>query len=898
MRNARLLNLAMFAASLAPCGAVLGAGVKADTGTRLLPRRRAGLEARVEVRDGVPTLLVNGEPTPPFLLFHTAGGGAQPMRCAATPQWQRFSYTFAAPCDDDAVGLHINCVTPEGDWHVDDACFSEGTLERPASGNLLHGGDFEGDELPDSWRYFLNDSTGASAEYSLDTSAPHGGRNCLRVRIAKRGTVSYHIHIYQLVTIEAGKTYTFSVWLRASDEREVRIKAVHQAPPWTVYGGQSTGSDMLLRLGAERGLHIGTPPIGMPWPRDGNAPDYSMPDHQVDHILTVNPDALIVPRIRIDPPDWWKQVNPGNRQVYDKGEYPMASPASKLWRRDASHALRLFLRHLEAKYGNHMLGYHVGAQSANEWFYDHTWEKIMPCFEEPFRAAFAEWARAKYGTLAALRAAWGQPALTFDTIRTPTLEERTAGELGVFRDPRTQRFEIDFAEFMQVCLCEYLEECARIVKEETGGRKLSVFFYGYLFDVAGFAYGGAVSGHLRLRRALDCPHVDIFCSPISYFDRQSGGCGPFMAPVDSVQLHGKLWLNEDDTRTHLASSAAGFGRTQDLFQTIGVYRRNFGHQLERRCATWWMDFGTGWMADAQIFDNFAKTREIWQQSQPQGSYSPQVAVVVDEDSFLYLRNSREITSHCVNRMRRMFNTMGCPVGLYLMSDLCEGRLPASVRFYVFLNAFRVTAAQRQQLRQQIAKDGRVALWLYAPGYVGDTTAGTANIAELIGFEVRLASAAETSCVRLIGERPALFGSLPPEHEFGVDFRPEPLFAAVPEQDRVSAYGTYAGTDEIAFAGRRFTDWTSVFCGGLQISTEVLRELARSAGAHITCETNDIISASPGFVSIHATGVGKKVLRFERAVVLRDLYSGEILQPAALTHSFQLRKGETRLFAVQ
>jgi len=604
-----------------------------------------------------------------------------------------------------------------------------------------------------------------------------------------------------------------------------------------------------------------------------------------------------VPRINIDAPAWWKKANPGNQQLYDKGPYPMASPASTLWRRDASHALRLFLRHLEAKYGRHMLGYHIGAQSAGEWFYDHTWEKIMPCFEEPFRRAFAKWARLRYGALAKLRAAWQQPDVTFEPNRVPTLEERTTGKQGVFRDPLTQRFEIDFAEYMQICLCEYLEECARIVKEETKGRKLSVFFYGYLFDVAGFAYGGAVSGHLRLRRALDCPHVDIFCSPISYFDRQSGGCGPFMAPVDSIQLHGKLWLNEDDTRTHLAPQSAGFGRTQNLFETTGVYRRNFGHQFERRCATWWMDFGTGWMADAKIFDNFGKTQEIWKQSQAAKPYAPQVAVVVDEDSFLYLRNSHEITRQSVNYMRRRFNTMGCPVGLYLMSDLCEGRLPASIRFFAFLNAFRVTTEQRQQIRRQIARDGRVALWLYAPGYVDDRTADAANVSDLIGFQVRQASSADSSRIGLVPQRPAPLQGLPLEHGFGVASRLEPLFAAAPDQEGVSVYGTYAGTGEAAVAAKRFADWTSVFCGGLHVSPEVLRELARSAGAHIYCETNDVISACPGFVSIHATSTEEKALSFEQPVVLRDLFNGETFRPAARQHSFQLRKGETRAFGV-
>ena len=37
-----------------------------------------------------------------------------------------------------------------------------------------------------------------------------------------------------------------------------------------------------------------------------------------------------------------------------------------------------------------------------------------------------------------------------------------------------------------------------------------------------------------------------------------------MAPVESVQQHGKLWLVEDDTRTHLSPPDSGYGRLDRL----------------------------------------------------------------------------------------------------------------------------------------------------------------------------------------------------------------------------------------------------------------------------------------------------------------------------------------------
>jgi hypothetical protein len=844
------------------------------------------LEARVATVDGIPTLLVNGKPMPPLIFLHTAGNGAVPMPCKVTPRWQEFSFTFTAPVDDDNVAIHIRNITPVGTWFVDDARLVEGTIAQPKFENLLAGGDLEGEALPKSWVYFLNNSAGADAQFSLDRTNPHGGQSCLRVDVKHVGQAIYEIHtFYPGLRIQKGHQYTFAVWLRSTEDRVIEIQAIHQAPPWTVYGGETGASDRLLRLGAERGLHLGTPPTDLPWPKDGQPPDYTGLDAQMDHILAVDPDALILPRMHNDAPAWWKERHPDQKMLYDDGPHPMVSPASKIWRRDASEALRLYVRHLEEKYGDHILGYHVGCQSAGEWFYDWTWQPPMPCFEEPFRAAFAEWAAKKYGAVDALRAAWRQPDVTFETVRVPTLAERLDGKLGAFRDPASQRFLIDFAEYAQVCLVEYLEECARIVKDETKGRKLAVFFYGYLYDVAGFAYGGQVSGHLRMRRALDCPDVDIFCSPISYFDRGSGGVGPFMSAADSVQLHGKLWLNEDDARTHLAPPDADFGRTDDMRETLGVYRRNFGHLFERRCASWWMDFGTGWMADPTIFDNFARLRDIYRDAPKGRPYRPQVAVITDEDSFFYLRHSNEITVQSVSYMRRMFDTCGCPVGLYLMSDLCEGRVPDSVRLAVFLNCYRVTEAQREQIRRALARGGKTALWLYAPGFIKED-ASADNVSDLLGFKVRQLESAVTAMVE------STAGQV-----FGVDAKPKPLFAVAPGQAGVTVLGNYRGTGHIAMATKKVGGWTSVFCGGLQVSPEVLRQVARGAGAHVWCDTNDVISACPGFVSLHATEGGEKELVLPAAATLRDLITGEVLKPAAVRHHFAMQKGDTRLFAI-
>jgi beta-galactosidase len=859
------------------------------------------LEARVVTQNGVPTLLVDGKPIPPMMIQHLGGNPASVMSCPVTPAWQRFHYTFVAPCDDDNVGAQIRNIKPVGDWFVDDVRVTEGTLEQPQSDNLLKGGDFEGEELPKAWAYFVNSSHGAAVEWALTGDNPHQGSKCLRVHITSPGAIDYEIHLYQRYAIQKGRTYTFSLWLRSEQPRAVELQSVHQGAPWTVYGGEAGGSDRNLKLGGPRGIHLGNPVLPLPWPRDGQAPDYGTVDGMVDHILSVDPGHLLLPRIGLDAPDWWKAAHAGEQQLYDTGRMPMVSPASEVWRRDAEEALRLLIHHLEAKYGEHIVGYHPCAQSAGEWFYDHTWEKIMPCFEEPFRQGFARWAQQRYRTEAALRQAWQQPEVTFATIRVPTLEERTTGarrtqaSAGVFRDPVRQRFVMDFVEYMQVCLAEYLQHIAHVVKEETQGKKLTAFFYGYHYDVSGFAYGAQVSGHLRLHQVLHCPDVDILCSPITYGDRESGGPGSFMSPADTIQLHGKLWLNEDDTRTHLAPVTAGYGRTDTMAQTLGVYRRNFGHQLERRCATWWMDFGTGWMADAEIYDNFARECELWRTLPNAGPLRPQVAVITDEDSNFVLRHSNEITAFSVTQMRRRFNTMGCPVGLYLLDDLCEGKLPDSVRMFIFLNTFRLSDAQLAQIRRRAAHPGKLLLWLYAPGYVNGDTSGAGNVSRVVGFSVQALDEPGTAKVKLLPRLPATLTGLPPEQAHGDGRNPAPRFV-VPAQPEVTPLGVYDGTQQVGFAlGKSGGAW-SAFYGGLEASPEVLRALARLAGVHIFCDSNDVISGTRGFVSIHAATAGPKTLHFPQAVVLTDLISGVKLSPASREHTFEMTKGETRLWS--
>ena len=123
--------------------------------------------------------------------------------------------------------------------------------------------------------------------------------------------------------------------------------------------------------------------------------------------------------------------------------------------------------------------------------------------------------------------------------------------------------------------------------------KIVVFFYGYVFEFASVPNGPSVAGHYALRRVLNSPDIDVLCSPISYFDRGLGQGHPSMTAAESVALAGKMWLNEDDTRTYLGTGdfPGAIDAVSTLEDTNRELLRNVGQEAIRNFGTWWMDLG-------------------------------------------------------------------------------------------------------------------------------------------------------------------------------------------------------------------------------------------------------------------------------------------------------------------
>jgi len=852
------------------------------------------LVGQVENYHGSPTLFVNGAPVSPLMFFGHAVAN-MPTKVSLTTEWKEYCVTFVAPEDNQGrAGMHFRMGGPgQGTVWVDDVRFYPGPKTRDPELNWARQGDWEGskEEIAKDWTLFQADYAGAQAEWDLDGSTCVRGKQSLRVEVKNGGRDRMHLHFHQTgLSVEKGKKYTYSLWMKADKPRTVDFMALRIGEPWTLYGGQNPHYAQQVQLAKPVGIHLYSFTMPMPWPRPGEKRDFSGVDKAIQLALEEDPEGLFLPRFGMGPPGWWLQEHPEERMLFEDGRTEGWSMASQLWIEEMEEHLRALVRYCEDHYQDHMLGYHPCGQHTGEWFYYRSWEPVLSDFSKAMDHGFSRWCQEKYCDREALRKAWNEGGLEFEEIRVPTAEEQRTTTLGFFRDPSLEAKVIDFFEYKQVAMERPLERMARVIKEETGGEKLVCLFYGYTFDMHGIPMGPQTSGHLAMGDIVRSPDVDILCSPISYGDRHLGGSGSFMVAVDTVRNAGKLWLNEDDTRTYLTPEEAGFGRVDTPQHTLWVHERNFAQLWPRRLACWYMDLpNQGWLNGADIWENIGVMHRYYQtRIQEPSLWHPEVAMIVDEQSPFYTQCSRSLHVPLVCQMRKECFRMGAPFGIYLLSDLVAGRVPES-KVYLFSNAFHLDRKQRRVVRK--ATQGKTALWLYGAGYLKED-ASARNVSRLTGIEMALGSP-QPGQVFLSKASSALLAGLP--DRMGNDTRLDPLFTVKDKEAEIlGSYGD--GSPGLALKLRK--GGLSLYAGVLQCPAQLLRNLLKASDVHLYLDSDDVVLTDGEFLCVVACDAGRKTLSFPGTVDVFSAFSEELIATAINHLELDLQKGESRTYLLR
>ena len=636
---------------------------------------------------------------------------------------------------------------------------------------------------------------------------------------------------------------------------------------------------------AKKGVNFVSLTVGMPW--DGTEEEFECAiDRHFDAAIAANPNVLLIPRLNPGAaPVAWAKANPDEITWYRNPEEKVrhGSPSSRKWRALASAALERAVKHIEDKYSRHVLGYHICGQQS-EWFFARYWRHGVAGFEPCAIPPFREFLKERYGTDARLRKAWNDPLVTLDNALPPGQEERTADSRAPGLCP--SRKVVDFSEFQNREMADSLIALCSAVKRQAPG-KLTFAFYGYHFEMAAGFNGPHWCGHFAMERVLNSPAVDVLCAPASYRHRRGGGGGYFPSAIDSVMLHNKLWLIEDDIRTWLDPKdekdpdRCWNPGMADERESFGVIGRDFASALIHGTGLWWMDlWGRGWFSGDDMWNYLGKLDGIYKDALvPAPRFSPEIAVIVDDGGLLELSTSREIPLALLTGFRDELYRIGASSGYYYLGDLLSERVPEA-KLYIMVDCFRLSDSARSAIQKRLSRTGASVLWMWAPGIVDAGIADPANVAKTVGMELSQIAGGGGK-IRIDGAAPydAGHGVLSPS--FAVA---DP--AAVPLADYVGG--------GVAVAAKRVDGRMRFYSGVLDLPSSLLRRIAVSAGVHIYVRSDDIVMAGNEMISIHAVTDGEKTIFLPHRSELENLLTGKRFPPSHSV-SFKMKKGDTAIF---
>ena len=630
--------------------------------------------------------------------------------------------------------------------------------------------------------------------------------------------------------------------------------------------------------------------------------DYSNLDKRARTALDLVPDGYFFPRIYLFSPAWWDKEHPDDLVTYDPGDgrpRPFArdgkkrapSWASQPWRADTAEAIRRYIQYIErSPYADRVIGYHLASGTTEEWMMwganENQWVDYCPANVAAFRA----WLTRRYGSDDALRRAWHTDKVALNTATIPTRTARARTRFGLLRDPSVEQDVIDFTLYNADLVAETIAYFARVVKEATRRKKLVGVFYGYVLQLMGQRQQNA--GHLALDRVLNNADIDFITSPTSYAFRTPGtGYSHFMSLTDSVKLHGKLWIDENDIRTWLTPGKIGaWGKTGTYAETLKQEQRELASVLGQGCGQWWFDMGGGWFDDSQMMDQISRMRRIADKTlgRPRRSVA-EIAVVVDDKSLAYLRPGNPLSSPLMLQVLPHLARTGAPLSYYALSDLADA---PKHRMYVFLNAFAPDEADRRAINA-LKADGRVLVFFWAAGVYRDGQIDPKGISELVGMQIALSKKRAPMTGRIVKGADPVKGL--GGRSFGVDASVAPSFSV--EDPEAVVLGQRARAQPV-LAVRKHDDWTSVYAAVPVHSCELFRNLAATAGVHRYVTTPDVVYATQSLLGIACNKAGKRTVRLRERARVWDLFADRLLQNDVAEFDIDVEKHGTVLLFIE
>ena len=588
-----------------------------------------------------------------------------------------------------------------------------------------------------------------------------------------------------------------------------------------------------------RGVQIHSFILESGWIGDG-VYNFTTTDKTMDAACKIGQDVLLIPRIKLDPPYDWLKNHPEEVFVYYGGprtseeisamvgtplhdclgyEAPngmyMGNPkynrpnvggkisnqsfSSDKWLEDAKKALCALITHLEEKYGDKILGYHIAYGSSGETL---LWGTICRKYgdygitnQKKFKAFLKE----RYGMEAEL----------------PSPDDRyyqndTASKF-LRADNAVSRY---YDEFMGEMNSHAIEFLCKAVKE-FAPKKLTGVFYGYFMGVAASGY----AGHTYMQKLLDSPYVDFFAAPKLYSRCAPGESGGEHGVSQSVNISGKVWVDECDIRTHLAASdTPPEWASENMLQTRNALTRELAKNMSHNSGLWFMDLGGGWYRSKEMMDFVAELNEINAliRTKPHKSQSNVLVLVDDISTGLHGISLDCIYAYATNLISDLRRT-GVLVDVFRSADIKNLDL-SRYKLIVFALDYRLNEKTVSCVKE---KSNATLMFQFLAGCMADGKFSFENIKQVTGFSL-YEDGRKT------------------KHDF-------PLVKI--------ANSVLKDTEKGTLAKRKEKDRTIIMNTIPFLSVAELKEIVAQAGCHIYCDAEYILYGDNRFLAVIANDNG-------------------------------------------
>ena len=703
---------------------------------------------------------------------------------------------------------------------------------------------------------------------------------------------------------------------------------------WSAEHPSNGDSDTAQRM-AKTGTHIYAFEVGSEWcgPREGQTGhfDFSGVEAKFRQILKTDPEARLHLRIQLEQGKstrgkkaWWPEVYPDECEVTTEGKQPEQSFASLVWRDEAKEFLKKYIEHIR-KTGleKYVIAYQVMAGQSGEWTkWSSSGTEHCGDYSGPMSLHFRDFLIDKYlGDTNALRSAWNDQEITFEKVEAPTRKEQLQTRHYSFRDPAFEQKVIEYYTCFANLCSDLIVDFCHTIKVATNNKAMAGVFYGYTLcapynqDFFGERNYGSGSysemeegnsnlyskiqrdGHLAFHRILNSSFVDFVVSPVGYGFRGIGGDGPGAFLTESIRLHGKLGIVEDDVRLHDApqnrkQTPLIYGRTSSLQESIAILRRNFSRALIHGQGIWRAP-----VADAELYPTLKRFNEL-------GSFALQldrkpqaeIAILVDEESMIYETPRYNLNLASIpDQIYQGFSRLGAPSDFYLLDDFLERKLPP-YKLYVFLNSYHLDSSRRQALITELRKDGRMALWIYGPGYINERPS-LENMTWLTGFKFAMGQLPWPAFMHVTDFDHPITERLPQDLFWNFNSSLAPLFSLDDPDARTLCNIVFSQGSCVPGMGIKvFPDWTSIYSGIPNIPAPVLRGIARFAKVHLYNDEGDVLHASRQLICVHTISGGMRTFILPKEVEeVYDLFENRTIALKTSSYKVVLSPASTNLY---